>query len=238
METTRDSFLGGALTLQQPKTGYRAGQDPVLLAAACAIEPGQSFMDLGCGVGTLGLCLSTRVADVRGRGIELDPSLVRLAQANGLEARQGDLIQLKPAPDQRADWVLSNPPFFDADAGRASPNNQRQQGRQGRDVRGWIRAVMAWVAPRGRLGLILNSVQAPAAMAALQPSFGGLVLMPILGKASAATADRCLLFARQGSRSSFILASTLVIRDGEGALTSQAKGVLGRPEHLPFPLVK
>ena len=31
---TDDGFLGGRLTIRQPAKGYRAGVDPVLLAAA------------------------------------------------------------------------------------------------------------------------------------------------------------------------------------------------------------
>ena len=58
---------------------------------------------------------------------------------------------------------------------------------------------MAWVKPRGRLGFILSSRQVPQALQALSPQFGGCVLVPLLGKAGAEQAERCLLFARQGS---------------------------------------
>ena len=61
--------------MTQPRNGYRAGQDPILLAATCQINPGQSLMDLGCGVGTLGLCVQARVAGVEARGLELDLGL-------------------------------------------------------------------------------------------------------------------------------------------------------------------
>ena len=33
-ELTDDAFLGGRLRVLQPRTGYRAGNDPVVLAAA------------------------------------------------------------------------------------------------------------------------------------------------------------------------------------------------------------
>ncbi|MEM9031062.1 MAG: methyltransferase, partial [Pseudomonadota bacterium] len=36
---TRDGFLGGRLHIAQPKSGYRAGVDPVFLAAATPAEP-------------------------------------------------------------------------------------------------------------------------------------------------------------------------------------------------------
>ena len=56
-ETTDNAFLGGRVQLLQPRRGYRAGVDPVLLAAAVAARPGEAVLELGCGVGTALLCL-------------------------------------------------------------------------------------------------------------------------------------------------------------------------------------
>ena len=48
---SHDQFLGGRLMVAQPKTGYRAGVDPVLLAASVPAVRGESVLELGCGVG-------------------------------------------------------------------------------------------------------------------------------------------------------------------------------------------
>ena len=37
-ELSKDDFLGGAIKIWQPKNGYRAGMDPILLAANCKCE--------------------------------------------------------------------------------------------------------------------------------------------------------------------------------------------------------
>ena len=52
-DLTCDAFLGGKLHLWQPRRGrgYRAGVDPVLLAASIEATAGQSVLELGCGVG-------------------------------------------------------------------------------------------------------------------------------------------------------------------------------------------
>ncbi|MDO9527017.1 MAG: hypothetical protein Q7J57_16005, partial [Gemmobacter sp.] len=42
---TLDAFLGGRLQISQPRQGYRAAADPVLLAAACPALPGQSVLE-------------------------------------------------------------------------------------------------------------------------------------------------------------------------------------------------
>ena len=44
-----DEFLGGKLKIKQPLRGYRAGVDPVLLAASVNAYEGEDILDLGCG---------------------------------------------------------------------------------------------------------------------------------------------------------------------------------------------
>lgn len=44
--TTHDDFLGGLLSIEQPVKGYRAGVDPVFLAAAVPAQEGQSVLEL------------------------------------------------------------------------------------------------------------------------------------------------------------------------------------------------
>ncbi len=46
---TVDRFLGGKLRIFQPSSGYRAGIDPVFLAASLPVKAGQRVLELGCG---------------------------------------------------------------------------------------------------------------------------------------------------------------------------------------------
>src|SRR5690242_10913614 len=61
LELTDDEFLGGRVKLWQPKDGFRAGLDSVMLAAAVQVKPGARVCDLGVGVGTASVCLAARV---------------------------------------------------------------------------------------------------------------------------------------------------------------------------------
>lgn len=82
METTDDVILDGRVKLTQPKEGYRAAVDPVLLAASVRAQAGEKALDLGCGVGAAMLCLGTRVDGLAIDGLELQSELADLARAN------------------------------------------------------------------------------------------------------------------------------------------------------------
>ena len=128
-DLTHDAFLGGKVHLWQPRKGYRAATDPVLLAAACPAKTGQTVLELGCGVGTASLCLRSRV-DVRLSAIELQPAYADLARRNATEANyemeviDADLSQLPTDIRTRSfDHVILNPPYYGP--GTASPDSGR-----------------------------------------------------------------------------------------------------------------
>ena len=79
IDTTEDRMLGGRITLIQPKTGYRAGIDPVLLAAALAAPPGTAACEFGCGAGAALLAAACRLPETTFTGIESDPGAASLA---------------------------------------------------------------------------------------------------------------------------------------------------------------
>ena len=131
LNVTQDGLLDRRITLNQPRHGYRAGDDAVLLAAAVGARPGQTVLDAGAGVGAVSLCLAWRCPELVIRGMELQPELATLAQeniaANGMAARvsiqQGDIRQPPPEIGQATfDHTVCNPPFHVAGRSSAPPN--------------------------------------------------------------------------------------------------------------------
>ena len=126
-ETTLDRFLGGRLTIAQPRRGFRAGHDTVLLAAAVPAAAGSQVLELGSGAGVASLCLAARVPDARVLGIEIDPELVALANDNAARNGMGSRVRFEagdaasvPRHDAPFDHVFFNPPFHPA-SGQESP---------------------------------------------------------------------------------------------------------------------
>lgn len=217
-ELTHDAFLGGKLRLWQPKHGYRAATDPVLLAAACPAKAGQSVLELGCGVGTASLCLRTRV-HAQLTGVELQPNYAKLARQNAHEAGfdmhviDADLASL-PA-DLRAksfDHVILNPPYYGP--GTASPDIGRDTAiREQTPLATWIDTALRRAGPKGcitiihlieRLGDVITLLNARAGLLEIKP------IAPREGK----PARRFVLRAHKGRASRTVLHNPLVLHKG------------------------
>lgn len=231
---TDDAILGGQLRLRQPAKGYRAGIDPVFLAAAA--PPVATALDLGCGAGTAALCLARRMAGVEVVGLELQPALAALArenaQRNGLEGRvtihEGDL--LRPPAMLAAggfDLVMANPPFHPAGSATAPAEPGRAQGHvEGEaDLARWVRQALKLAAPRGLLLMIHRPDRLGALLGLLEGRAGGIVVFP-LWPGAGRPARRLLVLARKGSAAPLTLAAGLVLHEADGRYTAAADAVL------------
>lgn len=216
---TRDAFLGGRVAIWQPRQGFRASVDPVLLAAACPARPGDRVLDLGTGVGTAALCLAARVPDLALAGLELQPAYADLARRNAAEAGlamevvTGDLAAM-PAPLRRDfDQVIANPPYAPR-GGTPSPDPARALALQGDlPLDAWIDAAARRLRPGGTATLILAAEALAEALAALPPRLGSTVLLPIAPR-DGRPARLVILRAKKGGRAPLRLLSPLILHDG------------------------
>ncbi|MGX9355394.1 tRNA1(Val) (adenine(37)-N6)-methyltransferase [Roseobacteraceae bacterium S113] len=188
MITTDNAFLGGRLQLLQPRDGYRAGVDPVFLAAACQPKTGARVLELGCGVGTALLCLGTRVPGLSLTGVELMPAHAALARLNsqrnhmGMRVVEADLSDL-PADlrQEQFDVVMANPPYFERDAGTASRNASKEAGRgEGVALDVWVDVAARRLAPKGQAVFIQRTARLPELLAAFQARLGSLEIIPLV----------------------------------------------------------
>lgn len=216
-----DFLLGGRVRLRQPRRGFRAGVDAVLLAAACPARAGERALDLGCGAGAAALCLGARAPGLELHGLEIQPAYAALARenaaANGLSltAHEGDVAA--PPPALRAllfDHAILNPPFFEA-AGSGSPeagrDRARREGAAGLEV--WADAALRRLRQGGRLTAILPAGSLPRFLAALAGRAGEASILPLSAREGRA-ARRVIVSARKDRAGPARLGWPFVLHEG------------------------
>jgi len=248
---TDDAFLGGALHILQPRSGYRAGLDAVMLAAAVApvASGAMRVLDAGAGVGTAGLCLARRVPAAEVTLLEREPSLVRVAAENvtrnGLDARvhviEGEVgaaaaeLRGMGLAEESFEHVMANPPFHDEGAGTPPPDARKAQAHAmpeaGLDA--WARFLARMAAPQGSATLIHKADALGRLLAALEGRFGAIKVLPLYPR-EGAPAHRIIVQGTKGSRAPLTLLSGLVLHGAGDGFTPQAQAVLAAGAALPM----
>ncbi len=235
-----DSFLDGRVRVMQPDSGFRAGLDAVMLAAAVPAKTGQSALELGSGVGTASLCLAARVSGVALTGVEQDAALVRMARdnaaANGADAHfvAADVFALPPELKRDFDQVFCNPPFHGE--GLASPDAARAAAlMDGGSLKDWLKLGLQRTVSGGYFTAILRADRLNEALAALPEK--GVCAVPLWPRAGEAP-RRVIVQARKGSHAPFALAPGLVLHRADGGWTPEADAILRRGEALALPGVR
>ena len=216
---TCNDFLGGKVRLWQPRDGYRAGVDPVLLASSVPARSNQRVLELGCGAGQVLLCLGARVADLDLTGIELQSNYAQLARRNATEngiklaVEQCDLAELPEDLRQRQfDHVLANPPYFSRgahspsnDAGRATALGEQTP------LGDWIGVAAKRLAPQGMLHMIQRIDRLPEMLIACDGRLGSIEVLPLAARVGRAP-ELLILRARKSGRAAFRLHAPLILQ--------------------------
>jgi tRNA1(Val) A37 N6-methylase TrmN6 len=200
---SRDKFLGGRLTLYQPKSGYRA------------------VLELGCGAGAGLLCLGARVQNLCLVGIERQADYADLCRVNAAENEvEADIhtADLNEMPDEvkaeSFDHVIMNPPFFLRDKGTKAQDPGREGGLgEETPLADWVNAATARIKPRGYLWMVQRVERLPSIFKAMEPRLGSIVAKPLCPREGRA-ATLVLIAARKGGRGEFRLGAPLILHDG------------------------
>ena len=231
--TTEGRLLGGRVVYRQPRTGFRSGIEPVLLAASIPARPGEHVLEAGTGAGAALLCLSARVPEVRAAGVEVDAALANLAAEKN--ARANGFTEIAIAADRIEtasfgcvfDHAIANPPYHPVD-GTASPDPVREIAKRSSDtmMATWIERLSGALRDRGSLTLIVPAARCPACLAAMAASRCPCsVLFPLWPKRGR-PAKLVLLRGIKNARGGMRLASGLVLHDPNGAFTRDANAIL------------
>jgi tRNA1(Val) A37 N6-methylase TrmN6 len=229
-EIVEDRLLDGRLVLRQPRKGHRAGSDAILLAAALPQLDAGALLDMGAGVGTVGLAAALAQPELHVTLLERDPELAELAAqnavANGMAQRidviAGDVtapasaLGLKPAS---FDAAAMNPPFYPPGGTRASPTPNRKAAHVAEgSLAAWLSTARRLLKPGGLLAVIHRAEALPEMLGDLGSGFGGLTIRPVHGFAGR-PAIRVIVTAVANSRKPAELLPAFVINGPDGRLT-------------------
>lgn len=222
-----DAFLGGKLSVAQPKTGFRAGLDSVLLGAAVPAQA-RSLLDLGAGAGVAGLVALAHNERLTATFLERDGGMAEIARhnvaGNGLSGR-AEVIVADVAASAAAkaeagvkrdhfDVVIANPPFFGN--GTRAPDAARAAARHAGDaIDIWVKAAVSAAHASGEVIFIHTAETLPALLDAFGKRMGGLLVLPIAPR-PAKPASRVLVRGLKGSRAPLTLLPPLVLHNESG----------------------
>lgn len=239
---SEDALLGGRVRIRQPVDGARASIDPIFLAAAVPVGPGELVLDIGCGTGAAMLCVAAREPLSRVVGLERQRELVRIAGdnaiLNGMAPRVsvmvGDLLQPPPRISAGTfDHVMANPPYLERARANAAPNPARAEATIEGDAElgDWIRFALSMAKPRGTMTVIHRADRIDAVLGQIAGRAGEVVVYPLwpgLGK----PASRILVRARKQVAAPARLAVGMILHEADGRFTQAADAVLRGGEAL------
>ncbi|MEL7107981.1 MAG: methyltransferase domain-containing protein [Pseudomonadota bacterium] len=207
-ETTSDAFLGGRVTVIQPKQGFRAGTDSILLAAALDSTFSGHALEVGSGAGGALFPAAARLPEAKFIGLERDPDMLALARRGVSENAFGARIDLVEGSvgaipsdwQNRFDLAFSNPPFFaegaiqDPGAGKAGAYLESVP------LKDWINGMLFALRPKGTFVMVHRAADLARILSVLERQSGEIAVLPVHSYPGA-EAKRVLVRARKGLRS-------------------------------------
>jgi FkbM family methyltransferase len=222
----------------------------VLLAALIAPETADvgPILDVGAGVGVVGLCVAARCPAAKVVLIERDPNLAALAhnnvERNGLSDRasvvETDIMRATPALEKASiasetfAVVLANPPYHDAQRSTAAGSPLKavshQMPEEGLDA--WARFMCRMAAPGGRVAMIHKAEALPHILSAFEGRFGSVGVLPIYARAGE-PAIRVIVEGIKGSRAPVYVNPGLVLHGPDNEFVPEIQAVFRHGAALP-----
>lgn len=232
-EVEENGLLGGRVRLLQPRDGYRAGMDAALLAAAVTARPGETVLEAGCGAGAVLCQTGARRGGLHLLGVEREAPMAALAARNlVLNDLDGEILTADvaagfgPLDRPRADWAISNPPFFDdALALRAPAPGKRAAWMADDGLQAWTDFLLAGVRDGGAIVTIHRADRLADILSLLGAKAGSFRVLPIHPYTDR-SAKRVLVKAIRLGKAPLVLLPPLTLHADDGGHSARAGAIL------------
>ena len=122
------TILGGHLKLVE--CDYPPSEDALWLASIFPQNATGTLLDVGCGTGVVGLAVCLRCTGISLSMVDINPQMINLAEKNAQLNKVKARFQCADAREigvKKYDYVLSNPPFYQAELGHHKQDDYLQQ---------------------------------------------------------------------------------------------------------------
>ncbi len=231
--------LNKRVALHQAPNGFRTSMDSVMLAAACPAQDGDTILDLGCGVGSAGLCVLERVAGTTLIGIDVQDNHLEIAQKNAIENALQDRTKFLNSDVRNHDGtpaqhVICNPPYKEAGQHKASPSTAKAiaMGHQEGDLtlQSWTTCAWNHIKGQGSLTMVHEAGKTDEIIRALYSArgrrrFGDVQIIPLFPK-KGEPAKRVIIRAWKHRKSPATIHPGIIMHTENGTHTKEANDVL------------
>ncbi len=227
-----------SLTIHQPRNGYRYSIDSFLLASFVVLKRRRRVIDLGAGVGVIGMLLCARYPDCTVWGIEIQQRLVEFAgqnaRANSLADRlttvAGDFTKAADLPaGMTFDAAVSNPPYRPIGTGRPNRDDGRTVARHetAANLSDVVTAAGLALKPAGSLFLIYPAWRTADVMTTLRAGGVEPKRARFVHARQGDEAKMVMVEARRGGGTELAVMAPLFVWEAQGVYTEEAAAMVG-----------
>ena len=212
------TFFDGQVGVKQPREGYRAGTDAILLASSLDAKPDEHILELGCGTGVVMLLARHHLPACKFTGLEKSQDMLALSRANtdhadNIDITEGSIRKIPKHWHLQYDQVVANPPYFDnRQAVRMSDAKAPSFVNTDLSLDDWIGAMLLAVKPRGIGTLIYRADGLEKICTSLTNKAGRLRIQPIHSYADM-PAKRIIVQFRKSVKSESAILSALIMHE-------------------------
>ena len=234
---TVDSILGGALTLVQPRDGYRFSIDAILLGRFARVRARDRVLDLGAGCGVISVMLAALGRPREIVAIEIQPELAAIAESNAArnqinsirvihaDLRTRRIAGLTPAS---FDLIVANPPYRALSTGRESPNASRRVARaeSAATLAEFVGAAKRYATNGAKAAFVFDAIRSAELLRCLSTNSLEPKRIRFVHPHAGAPASTIMVEARKGGGVEVLVEPPLMLYDRPGVYSNEARELM------------